>query len=683
MDGYIFTTANDTRSYSTRNPKNWTIYGCNDFDEENKSGGTWSVIQSVENDNTMRAENYTPYSFKINDNNRAYTYYKLVITANHGEELMQLSELEFLYAKTYKITFDKNGGDTDAVPNEMYSGLGLPTEPTKDGYLFVGWYTKDGTNGEWGEKITENTRLNNDTTVYARWRIYGSGKAVVFPENGFLDKRRTTIYLGKYPQTDLDCFEEPATGTENVDWIYKHMPGWSPEHWWYSLDPIKRQVHSTNGKMAYMISANMLDTMNYSDIDEAVTWDESKLCSFLNDYSGGFNSSGVDFRETNFKDRAFSETEYGVIAANPEDQKDSHLGGADIIDKIFVPSLDELNEDHGLYPSKYRTAEITDYAREGGGTFRIRWDHRAWMLRKNSNETGYYYASYTDGGIYYDNKPGNTEAGCVRLAFNLDYSKIAFATDVKVGKDFDGLTAVGLSDNNEYKLTALDGAKNMTAEYKSRNGNVIEFEYSNADSGNNEYLSAIIKNNGEVRYYGRLKNIADENGTYSLTLPSDYNYFTGDRLYVFNEQINGTYELDLASGLSEIDIMTEVPLITFDKNGGDTEVEPQSIYLGGGLPTTKPTKIGYKFVGYYTQDGTNGEWGTEFTAETQVEENITVYAKYEMLTVTFDTNGGDTETTSRIYSDGLPETDPTRLGYVFEGWYTMNGKNNNWGTKVT
>lgn len=86
--------------------------------------------------------------------------------------------------KDYRIIFDKNNGDTDADPTSVgYNDGdtlqkligGLPVEPTKANYKFLGWYKN--ASGD-GERLEADTVLNNyitngtkdpGTTVYARW----------------------------------------------------------------------------------------------------------------------------------------------------------------------------------------------------------------------------------------------------------------------------------------------------------------------------------------------------------------------------------------------------------------------------------------------------------------------------------------------------------------------------------
>lgn len=90
--GYSFVTGNDNQSSGGRNPKTWVLYGANDYDETNKTGGTWTEVDSVTNDAVMQDVNYTQYDYDV-DASATYTYYKLEITANHGSDTIQLSEI--------------------------------------------------------------------------------------------------------------------------------------------------------------------------------------------------------------------------------------------------------------------------------------------------------------------------------------------------------------------------------------------------------------------------------------------------------------------------------------------------------------------------------------------------------------------------------------------------------------
>ena len=86
LNGYTITTANDTKDYSGRNPKDWKIYGSNDRN-------TWTELVTVSNDDKLQGENYTPYEYThANAIDTPYIYYKWEITATKGDINVQVSE---------------------------------------------------------------------------------------------------------------------------------------------------------------------------------------------------------------------------------------------------------------------------------------------------------------------------------------------------------------------------------------------------------------------------------------------------------------------------------------------------------------------------------------------------------------------------------------------------------------
>lgn len=118
--------------------------------------------------------------------------------------------------KDYRIIFDKNNGDTDADPTSVgYNDGdtlqkligGLPVEPTKANYKFLGWYKN--ASGD-GERLEADTVLNNyvangtkdpGTTVYARW---GDVKEPVDPDNPEPNDSAVTVHFAKDAEGKYD-----------------------------------------------------------------------------------------------------------------------------------------------------------------------------------------------------------------------------------------------------------------------------------------------------------------------------------------------------------------------------------------------------------------------------------------------------------------------------------------------
>lgn len=133
--------------------------------------------------------------------------------------------------------------------------------------------------------------------------------------------------------------------------------------------------------------------------------------------------------------------------------------------------------------------------------------------------------------------------------------------------------------------------------------------------------------------------------------------------------------------------------VTFDACGGtfengeiDSSIELVSGMTCGSLPD-EPVLEGCFFMGWFT--GENG-FGSPFTTETVVEEDLTVYAKWEeLVNITCDGNSGkwtiqeEDENGEPVFTDldtweilvpanlgwgeFLPE-EPLREGFLFEGW---------------
>ena len=72
------------------------------------------------------------------------------------------------------VTFvDAMGGSPVAYPINVSYGFSVdaPTEPELDSHHFLGWFTKDGTGGDWGDEWEFTDPVKEDRTLYAKWGI--------------------------------------------------------------------------------------------------------------------------------------------------------------------------------------------------------------------------------------------------------------------------------------------------------------------------------------------------------------------------------------------------------------------------------------------------------------------------------------------------------------------------------
>ena len=67
----------------------------------------------------------------------------------------------------FTVTFDSKGGTDVPSQNQMYGQLlDVPEEPTREGYVFTGWYTDSACFELWD---MENRTVEADMTLYAGW----------------------------------------------------------------------------------------------------------------------------------------------------------------------------------------------------------------------------------------------------------------------------------------------------------------------------------------------------------------------------------------------------------------------------------------------------------------------------------------------------------------------------------
>ena len=184
-----------------------------------------------------------------------------------------------------------------------------------------------------------------------------------------------------------------------------------------------------------------------------------------------------------------------------------------------------------------------------------------WWTR-SSNEV-YGYGSWT---IHTDGRSGSAlnvdYDAAVRPAMELDLSSVLFISAAEHGKVADLTTPIAEYAGDEWKLTLHDSDRDdFTAKTVLVNGSVLEVEYKNAKVGDNEYISAVIKDaDGSISHYTRVVQLdGTTNGTRGRAAIdlTDID-LTGKTLCVFNEQFNGDHKTDYAGALREVKLTDEI-----------------------------------------------------------------------------------------------------------------------------
>ena len=186
----------------------------------------------------------------------------------------------------------------------------------------------------------------------------------------------------------------------------------------------------------------------------------------------------------------------------------------------------------------------------------LRVDTGAWWLRSPGDGGNNVAFVKKEGDVDHIGQSFLSSSG-VRPAFMVDLDKVIFASAAVGGKRGDGaLTPVEDSIGGECKLTLWESRRQWFSvtetEAAGYAGETVTLHYKYAETGENEYISAILTDkNGTALYYGRIAPATIEDGTVDITIPTDLpgGSYT---LKVFNEQYNGYKKTDFSSPLIDV-----------------------------------------------------------------------------------------------------------------------------------
>ena len=124
---------------------------------------------------------------------------------------------------THTVTFNSNGG-TEIAPKKVVSGLKIkaPETPTKDKYLFKGWYEDDTFSVPFD---FNNSPITSDMTLYAKWEAANSINEIRLVG----DIQSGTVSVGTLPSFNPRTTTDSITiDRTNSAWTYKMQNGlWS------------------------------------------------------------------------------------------------------------------------------------------------------------------------------------------------------------------------------------------------------------------------------------------------------------------------------------------------------------------------------------------------------------------------------------------------------------------------
>ena len=525
---------------------------------------------------------------------------------------------------THTVTFVSNGG-TEIAPKEVVSGLKInePSQPTKDKYLFRGWY-EDAT---FSTKFDfYNTSITSDMTLYAKWEAANSINEIKLVGN---------YQYGNVPEGTLPSFN-PRTTTDSITidntnsyWV-KRTSTTSLWGGFAGNTPVAYNDGKTDYGYTFRVVANDGYQLDYSNLK--IFYNEGEVTSTVevSKYSWGAYVT-VNLGKANGTPAVYTITFNSNDGTSVESQNVN--AGEKLTEPTPAPTKEGFTFDGWYEDSTFSkkfdfNTPITDNM-----TLYAKWIENKYTLTFDAN--------------------GGTGSMTPKADLTGEYTLPANGFTAPSGKQFKGwsLTTDGAI------VTKVDMTENKTVYAIWENIPVVT------------YTLTFDANGGS----GTMAPIADLTGEY--TLPE--NSFTAPS----GKQFKGWSLTTDGAIVTKVD-MTEnktvyaiweniIYTVTFNSNGG-TSVAPQDVNAGEKItePIPAPTREGFTFDGWY-EDST---FSTKFNFDTPITSNLNLYANWteNKYTLTFDANSGSGTMTPKTGLTGeytLPANGFTApSGKQFKGW---------------
>lgn len=636
-----------------------------DLEDENvylKPNTYYSIVVNFEKDVNVDTEyaytNVSSWPMDVVANNYSFTYneyygWSTLDAYSFTDGKFANFRLKGFANDAYTLIFNANGGTVSESTRILEDGSSYGTLPTPtnsdSSYEFVGWYTSP----TGGSKVDTTTTISDNTTIYAQWTKEEIVKVTFDANGGSLAEGVSNTNTYKANEK-YDTLPTPTrTGYTFAGW-YTAKDGGTKVTSETSVGDIDVTIYAHWTINQYTLTYDVGDGSLDNGQATSITLDYGSKYGTLPNVTpkAGYNFVGW-FSEKEDGSQVTADTtigasnttiyaQYKEIVYNPYTLTFDGNGGTPSETSRIVKEGSAI----GSLPSASKTGyTFTGWYKEDGTSVLDT------TIMPSSDLTIYAHwnvNSYTLKFVSDDNTIKETN-----VEYNAQLGDLP-TPDAKLGYEF-----VGWFDNDtQYTSGSTMPANDLTliAKWKALDKPTITF---NGNGGTSS------EDGGQVNFDGTLV------GTLPLATRTGYT-FTG----WFTESDGGTKLENNSnfSGISEIYAHWTINsyTISFNSDGG-SDVSPISVEYGSTyldkLPT--PTKSKYKFLGWYTSDGSKVT-----DTDTMGASDITLNAHWEYvpqaytLTLNYNDDTSKVETRSVMentaYGD-LPSL--TRAGYLFVGWF--------------
>jgi len=539
----------------------------------------------------------------------------------------------------YEVTFNSQGGsDVSAITAQQNTLIEVPTDPTKTGYAFAGWYKETELSNAWA---FDTDTVASNTILYAKWII--NSYTVTFDSQG---------------GSEID----PA----NVEYNSEIIPPVAPTKEGHTFAGWYKEAELTNA---------------WTFVTDKVTANTTLYAKWtINSYTLNFDSQGgsavssvsVVHNTVATAPTAPTKTGYTFVGWYKEVglintwafATDKIIANTTLYAKWTINNYTVIFDSQGgsavnninTYYESMITAPImpTKTGYTFAGWYKESSITNPWIFgndRVVSDMTLYAKWTINTYKITFDSQGGNN----VNSVYTI-YNTIATVpeTPTKTGYTFAGwYKEVGLITQWVFATDKVTTNTTLYAKW-TINNYTVSFD---SQGGNSISPSSIVYNTTVTAPVDPTKEGYTFAGWYKeVNLITPW-VFTTDTV-ILNTTLYAKWTINeyTVTFNSQNDVsMNNITNVTYNTNI---------------IAPIDPTKTGYTFAGWYKDEFFVNQWA--FNVDT-VTSNTILYAKWiiNSYTLTFDSNGGSFIDSSNVSYNTIvtAPTVPVKTGYTFAGWY--------------
>jgi uncharacterized repeat protein (TIGR02543 family) len=608
----------------------------------------------------------------------------------------------------YTVNFNVDGGSF--VPNQTINHGGKvtkPTDPTKVGHSFVGWYSDAGLQNA----FDFNTSITEGKTLYAKWQInsypvtFNSNGGTTVPNQSIVYNQKATTptaptrvghtFEGWYSDSGLQNafdFNTPITGATTLyaSWSINSYPVSFESNGGTNVTTQTINYNQKATKPADPIKAGHTfvgwysdaELLNVFDFNTSITEAKTLYAKWqINSFPVTFNSNGgttVPNQSIVYNQKARTPTAPTRVGHTFEGwYSDSGLQNAFDFNTLITGATT-------LYASWSINSYPVSFESNGGTTVAMQTINFNQKATKPADPTrfGYTFVGwYSDAALQnaYDFNTLITEVKTLYASWSINSYPVTFNSNggtpvadqsivynqkatsptapTRVGHTFVGwYSDAGFQNTFDFN-TLITGATTLYASW-SINSYPVSFE---SNGGTTVAMQTINFNQKATKPADPTR--------FGYTFVGWYSDAALQNAYDFNTLITEVKTLYASWSINSYPV-------TFNSNGGTPVADQSIVYNQKATSPTAPTRVGHTFEGWYSDSGLQNA----FDFNPLITGATTLYASWSINSypVSFESNGGTNVTTQTInYNQKATKpADPTKVGHSFVGWYSDAGLQN-------